>query len=75
MGEEDDRDEMVRWHHQLNGCESEQIPGDGEGQGCLVCCSPRSCKELDTTEQLNSNNFNRSYMKVDGLSKYLITQI
>ena len=30
-------DEMVRWHHQLNGCESEQTPGDSEGQGSLGC--------------------------------------
>ena len=31
---------MVGWHHQLNGHEFEQAPGDGEGQGSLVCCSP-----------------------------------
>ena len=30
--------EMVGWHHQLNGHESEQTPGDSEGQGSLVCC-------------------------------------
>ena len=33
-------DEMVGWHHQLNEHEFEQTPGDGEGQGSLVCCSP-----------------------------------
>ena len=33
-------DEMVGWHHQLNGHEFDQAPGDGEGQGSLVCCSP-----------------------------------
>ena len=33
-------DEMVGWHHQLNGHEFEQAPGNGEGQGSLVCCSP-----------------------------------
>ena len=33
-------DEMVGWHHWLNGQEFEQAPGDGEGQGGLVCCSP-----------------------------------
>ena len=33
-------DEMVGWHHRLNGHESEQTPGDGEGQGSLACCSP-----------------------------------
>ena len=32
-------DEMVGWHHKLNGHESEQTPGDGEGHGSLVCCS------------------------------------
>ena len=47
---------MVEWHHQFNGHEFEQVPGDGEGQGSLVCCSPWGCKELDTTERLNSNN-------------------
>ena len=49
-------DEMVGWHHQLNGHEFEQTPGDGEGQGSLVCCSPWGHKELDTTEQLKNNN-------------------
>ena len=33
-------DEMVGWHHQFNGHEFEQAPGDGEGQGSWVCCSP-----------------------------------
>ena len=47
---------MLGWHHQLNGHEFEQTPGDGEGQGSLVCYSPWSCKESDTTERLNSNN-------------------
>ena len=47
---------MVRWHHQLKGHESEQILGDSEGQGSLECCSPCGCKELDITEQLNTNN-------------------
>ena len=42
-------DEMVRWHHWLNGHEFEQIPGDSEGQGSLVCCSSWSHKESDTT--------------------------
>ena len=32
-------DEMVRWNHQLNGHEFEQIPGDGKRQGSLACCS------------------------------------
>ena len=49
-------DEMVGWHNQLNGHEFEQALGDSEGQGSLACCSPQGCKELDTTEQLKSNN-------------------
>ena len=46
-------DEMVGWHHRLNGHESEQAPGVGEGQGSLVCYSPWGCKESNMTEQLN----------------------
>ena len=42
-------DEMVGWHHQLNGHEFEQAPEDDEEQESLVCCSPRGNKELDTT--------------------------
>ncbi|XDC73344.1 hypothetical protein R6Z07F_004517 [Ovis aries] len=50
-------DEMVRWHHQFNGHELGQAPGDSEGQESLACCSPWGYKESDTTEQLdNSNN-------------------
>ena len=43
-------DEMVRWHHQLNGHEFEQTPRDREGQGSLACCSPRGRNESDMTE-------------------------
>ena len=46
-------DEMVGWHHQLNGHEFEQTLGDGEGQRSLVCCSPWGHEESDTTEQLH----------------------
>ena len=49
-------DEMVGWHHWLKGDEFEQALGDVEGQGSLACCSPRGCKELDTTEQLSNNH-------------------
>jgi len=46
-------DEMVGWHHWLNGHELEQTPGDSERQGSLLeCCSPWDHKELDTTERL-----------------------
>ena len=46
-------DEMVGWHHRLNGHEFEETPGVGNGQGSLACCSPWGCKDLDTTEWLN----------------------
>ena len=42
-------DEMVGWHHRLNGCELEQTLGDNKGQGSLVCCSPWGHKESDMT--------------------------
>ena len=42
-------DDVVGWHHRLNGHEFEQAPGDNEGQGSLACCSPLGCKELDMT--------------------------
>ena len=54
-------DKMVGWHHRLNGHESEQGLGNGEGQGSLACCSPWDCRESDMTEWLNSNKFNYSY--------------
>ena len=46
-------DEMVGWHHRLNGHEFEQAPEVGDRQGSLVCCSPWGGKESDRTEQLN----------------------
>ena len=46
-------DEMVRWHHWLDGHEFEQASGVGDGHGSLVCCSPWGRKELDMTERLN----------------------
>ena len=46
-------DEMARWHHQLNGRESESTLGDGDGQGGLACCNSGGRKESDTTKQLN----------------------
>ena len=46
-------DEMVGWHHQLDGHEFEQAPGICDGQGRLVYCSPWGCKEPDVTERLN----------------------
>ena len=46
-------DEMVGWHHRLNGHEFEQALGDGDGQGSLACCGPWGHKESDMTEPLN----------------------
>ena len=62
-------DEMVRQYHRLNGHESDQTPGDSEGQGCLVSRSPSDGKELDTTQRLNNNR------KITGLysSKMLMS--
>ena len=46
-------DEMVAWHHWLDGREFEQALGVAEGQGSLACCSPGDCKESEITDQLN----------------------
>ena len=64
-------DEMVGWHHRLDGHKFKQAPGVGDGQGGLACCSPWGRKELDTTEQLNCTeliNFLMS-VQVDSLAK------
>ena len=54
--------EMVGWHHRLNGHEFEQALGDGEGQGGLVCCRSWGHKESDTTELLNNNKVYNNIM-------------
>ena len=46
-------DEMVGWHHLLNGHEFQQAPGVGDGQGGLLCCSPWGHRESDSAERLN----------------------
>jgi len=46
-------DEIVGWHHQLNGREFVLTPGVDDGQGGLACCGLWGCKESDMTEQLN----------------------
>ena len=51
---------MVGWYHQLEGHKFEQTPGDSEGQGSLVCCSPWGHEESDTTERLNNEFFLRT---------------
>ena len=52
-GEGETEDELAGRHHWLNGHECEQVPGVGDGQGGLVCCSPWGRRESDTTERLN----------------------
>ena len=49
--------EMGGWHHQLNGHEFEQTPGEGGGQGSLMCCSPWSLKQLDSTTDWTTTKF------------------
>ena len=56
-------DEMLGWHHRLDGHEFDQALGVGDGQGSLAFCSPWGHKELDTTEQLNSTDGSRCYAK------------
>ena len=58
-------DEMVGWHHQLNGHEFEQAPGVGDGQEGLACCSPWGRKESDMTERLHLT----SYLNLDSIFK------
>ena len=68
-------DEMVGWHHWLNGHELEPTLGDSERQGSLACCSPWGHKESDTTEQLdNDNNKSRYwwYVMYNKLTNYWI---
>ena len=55
-------DEMVGWHHRLDGHEFEKTPGVGDGQGSLACCSPWGRKESDTTDQLNDNKILLLYL-------------
>ena len=62
-------DEMDEWHYWLNGHDFEQTPGDSEGQGSQVCCSPWGCKEADRTEWLNNNNQPQIYIYFFTLSK------
>ena len=64
-------DEMVRWHHQLNGHEFEQTPGGSEGQGSLACCSPWGHR-VDTTQRLNNNI---SWFFWDALYKWVKTRV
>ena len=65
-------DEMVGWHHRLDGCEFEQASGIG-GQGSLVCCSPQGRKESDITKQLNWINNNSSHYLLTHLCEFGIS--
>ena len=51
-------DEMVRWHHRLDGHGCGWTPGVGDGQGGLACCSSWGREELDMTERLNWTELN-----------------
>ena len=63
-GEGGTEDEIVGWHHWLNGHELEQTPGDGERWGSLACCNSWGQKKSDMTERLNNNhNFKEINMK------------
>ena len=55
-------DEMVGWHHWLDGHEFEQAPGVGDGQGNMACCSPWGRKESDVMEWLNNNILQKIYI-------------
>ena len=59
---------MAGQYHRCNEHELGQIPGGGEGQGGLACCSLWGHKELDTTEQLNNNNNNNNNNSVSQMS-------
>ena len=48
-------DEMLGWHHRLDGHDFEQALGVGDGQGGLACCSPWGRKESNVTERVNDN--------------------
>ena len=66
-------EEMVGWHHRLDGHEFEQALGVGNGQGSLACCSPWGCKESDMTEWLNCTEWGRDeIVSGKGKSKELL---
>ena len=56
---------MVKWNHRLNRHEFGQTLGHTEGWGSLECCSPRGCKELDMTEQLDNNKNKHCSMELN----------
>ena len=73
-------DEMIGWHHQLDGHEFEQALGVSDGQGRLACCSPWGSKESDTTEwlnwtELNIKNVKRSIYKILNMNNSVHNQM
>ena len=64
-------DEMVGWHHRLNGQEFEQASGDGERQESLACCSPWGRKESDMTERLNDDNRTKTPPKMEDVNSLI----
>ena len=64
-------DEMAGWHHWLDRHEFEQAVEVDDGQGSLACCSPWSCKEWNTTEQLNWNDCDFDFKVVCCIGKGL----
>ena len=58
-------DEIIGWHHRLNGHEFEQAPGVADGQGSLACCSPRGHKKSDMTEWLNWTDWHTQTQRLD----------
>ena len=68
-------DEMVGWHHQLNGHESEQTRGDSGGQGSLECCSPwgfRVRQNSMTEQQGGKNHLECSHLKALKQESFLV---
>ena len=64
------KDEMVGWHHRLNGREFEQTPGHNEGQGGPAC--PAGHKELDTTEWLNNSKESYCFYDLENTNIYSV---
>ena len=67
--------EMVGWHHRLNGHEFGWTAGVGDGQGGLACCSSWGCKESDTTEQLNWTEGRNFHFPNSIMYKYLFLSV
>ena len=68
-------DEMVGWHHQLNGYEFEQAPGVGDGQGSLACWSPWVAKSRTWLSDWTELNCDTSTQEECLLEKYFITVV